>query len=1015
MRNNEYLLPGFERLEQLQDPCFLPKNSPYNAVEQKLCDAGWLTVAFNATFDNPRTFRDLYLVAGRVADRVDLTNDEFSTLVSVRAMGTGVEQHCIGLDTEFVCTCGHELESDHDPTKCRREILSYQFSTPLLDDSSKIAELIVFPLLGQRIELKDALFVVTLLCGLDKLSNKCWDTNRCAVSKTLYWDGEWCLDADGAPLTGDALSIARQSHLYKNFGVNLTLAGHYLNADLTGFREPYAMDGYDTKWLDIRRRVISAGGGLISMQPVRVKRYSRNQHWVSPFSITVRDTMTHAPAGSRSLDILGEACGVSKLDVSKSDKSCMDVLLFSDPVLFAEYAARDATIVVEYLARVWGDGVLPPATLSSGAANAAKFSAAEYLGCLGGSGRNPVDGKQFRYVFCGLRDHEGGSFYEDSNKVLAYYKQRCRVPVDGHAENFLWAAAQAYHGGLNNCMWVGYRDEWETYDVDVKNAYPTAMSLLLDVDYGGDGCVETVIKNRALTESDFAQDYLTPLFAYCQFEFPAGVEPCLPLRYGGGPVFVKSSKGYFKSLGSSGVDDFDGAWFCAPELLLALKLGATIYCQIGYVGRLRESDHCDHFECNKPDCTGDGKSRSLRYAVRNLINDRATAKALFGKGSLEELTLKTAVNSVYGKLAQNVSSQRSWDAFEQIREEVGGSAITSPYYAAMTTSLIRALLFAVMNELPDHIYSVTTDGLISDFPAEVIETLDLYGLTDLFKSGRVALTGDDQLWEDKHVNPSFYSISTRGNVSLDAGGVLAHMGFKTPDGIERDSLEDRSWFHDVMLKRTGKIENAVLIFPSFYQLSVKGSKRSDFIVTELERLLRGDFDLKRRPVIDGYDFENHNTMYSKTVACSDGVNVDIACFRTLPWNTVSDYALAREISNTLGRTGCLKSCDDWLLWLARFSGLSQAVNIDDEYAKITFALHKAGVDPIVERAAGLLSIDETIEYVNKLYGSAADKTTWDNMSKPKRREKIIEMFKNNKLNDLGYIPFNCFTEVVEIQ
>ena len=1014
MRNNEYLLPGFERLENLHDKCFLPKNSLYTVVEQKLSAAGWLTGIFNASFDNPKSFRDAYLVAGRVVDRVDLTNDSFSSLVSVRAMGSGIEQHCIGLDTEFVCSCGHDSEAEHDPTKCKRDILSYQFSTPLLDDSSKLAEIVVFPLLGQRIELKDALFLIALLCGLDKLSSKCWDDQRCAVSKTSYRDGEWCLDADGKPLTGDALSIALQRHLYKNYGVNLTLAGHYLNADLTAFREPYAMDGYDTKWVDVRRRVISAGGGLISMKPFRVKRYSRNHRWVSPFSITVRDTMTHAPAGSRSLDVLGEACGVSKLDVSKSEKSCMDKLLFEDPVLFAEYAARDATIVVEYLARVWGDGVLPPATLSSGAANAAKFSAAEYLGCIGGSGRNPVDGKLFRQQFCGLRDHEGGNFYEVSNKVLAYYKQRDRVPVDGDAENFLWAAAQAYHGGLNNCLWVGYRDEWETYDVDVKNAYPTAMSLLLDVDYGGDGCIESVIKNRELTESDFEHGYLTPLFAYCRFEFPDYVEPCLPLRYGGGPVFVTSSKGYFKALGSAGVNDFDGAWFCAPELLLALKLGAKIYCQIGYIGRLRESEHCDDFECKNLDCVGDGESRSLRYAVRNLISDRSKAKELFGKGSIEEQTLKTAVNSVYGKLAQNVSSQRSWDAFEQIREEVGGSAITSPYYAAMTTSLIRALLFAVMNAMPGNVYSVTTDGFICDFPAEVIETLDLYGLTKLFKSGRVALTGDEQLWEDKHVNPSFYSISTRGNVSLDNDGVLAHMGFKTPDSIERDSLEDRAWFHDVMLKRTGKIENAVLVFPSFYELSVKGSKRSDFIVTELERSLRGDFDLKRRPVIDGYDFENHNTMYSKTVTCIDGEKVVIACFRTIPWKTVSEYALAREISNTLGRTACLKTCDDWMVWLARFSGLSHAVNIDDEYAKITFALHKAGIDPIVDVTVDELSVDETIALVNELYGCATDKTVWNNLSKPKRREKIIEMYKNGKLNDLGYIPINCFNSSSEI-
>ena len=290
---------------------------------------------------------DTHLVAGRVVERVDRANDAFSSLVRVRAMGTGVEQHLIGFDAEFVCTCGHDSESDHDPTKCRREILSYQFSTPLLVDSSKMAEIIVFPLIGQRIELKDALFVVTLLCGLDSLSAEAWNDRYCAVSKSGYWDGDWCLGTDGKPLKDDSLSIARQRYLYKNYGVNLTLAGHYLNADLTAFREPYAMDGYDTKWVDVRRRVISAGGGLISMKPVRVKRYSRNQHWVSQFSITVRDTMTHAPTGFHSLDVLGDACGVAKLDVSKTVKSRIDKLLWQSgrycpgwQLLFQRHAAK---------------------------------------------------------------------------------------------------------------------------------------------------------------------------------------------------------------------------------------------------------------------------------------------------------------------------------------------------------------------------------------------------------------------------------------------------------------------------------------------------------------------------------------------------------------------------------------------------------------------------------------------------------------------------------------------------
>ena len=55
----------------------------------------------------------------------------------------------------------------------------------------------------------------------------------------------------------------------------------------------------------------------------------------------------------------------------------------------------------------------------------------------------------------------------------------------------------------------------------------------------------------------------------------------------------------------------------------------------------------------------------LRSGIKQLIDDRNTAKAEFDKGSIEELTLKTAVNSVYGKTAQDVAEQRAWDAFAQ--------------------------------------------------------------------------------------------------------------------------------------------------------------------------------------------------------------------------------------------------------------------------------------------------------------------------------------------------------------
>src|SRR5690625_6173658 len=72
-------------------------------------------------------------------------------------------------------------------------------------------------------------------------------------------------------------------------------------------------------------------------------------------------------------------------------------------------------------------------------------------------------------------------------------------------------------------------------------------------------------------------------------------------------------------------------------------------------------------------------------------------------------------NAPYGKLAQGVMGQRGWDAWAQERDAVGGSAITSPWHASMTTGLVRAVLLATLNQLHDLGYSTpscTTDGFI---------------------------------------------------------------------------------------------------------------------------------------------------------------------------------------------------------------------------------------------------------------------------------------------------------------
>lgn len=61
-----------------------------------------------------------------------------------------------------------------------------------------------------------------------------------------------------------------------------------------------------------------------------------------------------------------------------------------------------------------------------------------------------------------------------------------------------------------------------------------------------------------------------------------------------------------------------------------------------------------------------------------MVEDRATAKQVWVKGSLVELMIKVATNSCYGKLARGVAERSGWNSWAEEMEGIGGSSVTSP-------------------------------------------------------------------------------------------------------------------------------------------------------------------------------------------------------------------------------------------------------------------------------------------------------------------------------------------------
>lgn len=683
-----------------------------------------------------------------VAGSVSASATAFGDLPSVRAMGTGRAGIVVGFDTEFTTVGG------------ARVIDSYQFAVPDPTDASLMVEVVILPLDGGRLSLHGALWEVVAAAEL-------W---KSPLAPTIKTDGgrRSVIGPRGVPRAefwSDDPEERREA--LAKLKLPLVLACHFGSADLTAFR-------CDGRVPDHLTRLTSAAGGLVTLLPFRSQRQGdgHGKYWQA-LSVSVRDTMAHAPAGQKGLADLGQACGVPKLGVPDGWISNMTGYRAQHLEDFLEYGINDSVIVVEYLARLWGDGAVPPITLSGGAAAAMVSTGSVYL--------EVTTSKDFRRKFAGLVVEDDGLEVVEEEDRLSYYAKRSRNPIDGAAAQLSAAFAHAYHGGLNSCPMPGYYPV-PTVDIDAQNAYPTAMACVLDVDWEA-GVIEEVIHERSLT-LDGVPSPTTPFVAFVSFTFPVGTaHPCLPVVADKTLVYPRTS------------DGSAGTWVCGPELWLALRLGAEVFCQIGYRAR----------ELEGPD---DGRSLVLRHSVKSLIDDRNTAKRLFGKGSIEEKTLKTGVNSVYGKTAQDVAEQRAWNAHEQEMDAVGGSSITSPYHAAMTTSLVRAQLLATMNQLHAagrRVFSVTTDGFITDASCDEVNELDLYGLAAVFREARVALTGDPVIWEAKHAQDDLVNFTTRGNISMSLGGVCAHNGLKAPKGIEPDSLEDREFLLRAVVTRDCKV------------------------------------------------------------------------------------------------------------------------------------------------------------------------------------------------------------------
>lgn len=658
--------------------------------------------------------------------------------------------------------------------------------------------------------------------------------------------------------------------------IPVTLVCHTGKVDVTNFDQT---SRYDKELLKFCSDV---QGGLVTLQPIKINpmllKPDSNRHlYRFPLSLSIADTMCHAPVGQKSLDSLGKVLGLPKIVVSDYYKSNMGLFFVDEPVAYIEYSARDSLVTLLYYSSLWGYNQSCRLTLSSASAYSTRVLQMGFLDC---ATTQEYDRKYrgLEKVKKGLtKRYDGAGFLSTS----------ALEPINNDADMVQRFCSHAYYGGYNSCIDVGYYPV-NTYDYDLSNAYPTAMCLVPDLDW--ECPIQNVVRNEELRIQNFLMSFggvnPVPLFVGdVTFEFPPNVKyPCITHNYSGVPVLLRKSDG-INAVYASGV-----------EIVLALKLGAKVFCRTGF------------FLNPLIDKSG-GFSYSMRHAVKQIVTDRRNAKEECGSGSLEELLLKVFMCSIYGKNAQNVIDKSSWSAYEDSMVDLGCSAITNPFSAMLITSIVRCELLAVQNQCEDLGYkalSVTTDGFISDIPFETLKNLDLYGLKNVLSQVRLFLTDDESedLWEIKHEQNDLVNLCTRGNISLIVpdkekgvrGGVCAHNS--TRSGFTSGTYEDRHWLYEQSITRTGAVVCNDKVWTTFKDL-VHGF---EFVVKDNVRNILMDYDMKRKPTEESFE---------KVFVPLDGLEHEMMNFTTEPFETLEEF---QKFRRTKKNVQCLRTEKDWSLF-----------------------------------------------------------------------------------------------------
>jgi hypothetical protein len=656
------------------------------------------------------------------------------------------------------------------------------------------------------------------------------------------------------------------------FPSTVYLVAHFTRADVPGFADFKDEDTRSALKLENIRNLF-----MNVSTDIQVTLGEKSSGQGIPLSVKIRDTMSLAPAGAKSLAAIGDILGFEKIELGStpqeelSIKQNMKAFMQRDWEAFYDYAIRDAEICTQYtlnMIRLYqertGKFRMPVTLTSIGVDLIRQFWKDQGVDPLEIVGKEEIKEKYWSKRF---------GRYQTKKKVV--YLKKIHWSLDFFTE--------CYHGGRNEQFWFGPGFESIWYDYDLSSAYPSAMALIGRPDW--DGC--RPIRD---TEELFSYQSAELAFANVDFEFPDSVRyPVLPVRTENGLIFPRR--------GNSTTH--------ISEILLAQRLGAKITL---VEGRYIPSSRHGNFK--------EGVKRPIRPFdgfTRYCIEERKK----FPKKTLNNLFWKELVNSTYGKTAQGLRGRRVYDLRDKDTKPLQESSITNPVYAAFITSFCRGVLGEIMNALPNDvtIFSVTTDGFLTTATADQMLEASKGVLCNFYRSSQRLLTGvqhgEEDVYEIKHIIRMPLGWRTRAQATLlpsqpddwadnkvdpkeDERFVLAKGGIKLPDPSSK-AIEN-SQIVELFFNRKPSDKMMVTLGLGIRDMYELGA---DFVDKVLEKALSMEFDWKRRPASPA------------TAKWHDYQHLQ---FQTEPWETIEQFQKTRHLweQYNLTERHCLKTVED--LW-----------------------------------------------------------------------------------------------------